>query len=790
MGTTLMRDSTTGTTGHRWAPVRPRRTRWIVAAALLVAVGSASSVFGAAVVARSAGQQSHQAFVSSSREVASTLQLALQHEQDLVVSAGAFLAANPDATPAQFQQWTSSVRAFARYPELQAIAELVLVPASQLKAFVARFEPTNGGAPFQIIPAGNRPYYCLTTDGQSRSAQVATPANVDYCAADTRAEFLESRDSGQGSVVPYTVGKSVELGVGTPIYRGGVVPSSVAARRAEFIGWIGTQIVPSVILTTARHADSDAAVSLSYRRGATKASFSVGVKRAGAQSYTISLHNGWVVQTVDVVTGGGVLGNGAAVALLVVGMLLSLLLAALIFVLGTGRSRAVELVHERTDQLRHQAFHDSLTGLPNRALILDRIDQMLARSRRERTPVAALFLDLDDFKDINDTLGHGAGDQVLVAVAARLASTLRAGDTVGRLGGDEFVVLVEGASLAAGAGVVAQRILDALETPFELPGMDIALPVAVSIGIAEGDRTSAELLLRDADVALYQAKAAGKHCAVTFSPSMQVDAEDHRSLEADLRLALEDHQFFLLYQPTFDLATGTMVGVEALLRWQHPDRGVVLPDVFIPVLESSGMIISVGRWVLQEACRQGARWHGQGHRFAVSVNVSGRQLERDRIVDDVYGALSASALDPGMLILELTETSLMQNVQSTVARLQLLKAVGVRLAVDDFGTGYSSISYLQQFPVDILKIDRSFVSRIGDSSESAALVHTLVQLGKVLGLATVAEGIETDEQRDKLRAEEVDIGQGYLFARPLDAVAIERLVAGSPATGEVPVTSK
>jgi diguanylate cyclase (GGDEF)-like protein len=783
-------DPIVGTNRYGGTRAPPRRTRWIAAAALLVAVGSASSVFGAAVVAHSASQQHHLAFVSSSTEVASTLQLALQHEQDLVVNAGAFLAANPDATQAQFQQWTSSVRAFARYPELQAIALLVLVPASQLSAFVSRFESTGGGGSFQIIPAGSRPYYCLTTVGQSRSAQVAAPADVDYCDVPTGAEFLESRDSGQGSYVPFVSGKSVELGVGTPIYRGGVVPSSVAARREAFIGWIGTEIVPSVILTTARLADSDAAVSLSYRRGVTKASFGVGIKRAGAQSWTISLHNGWVVQTFDVVGGGGVLGNGAAVALLVAGLLLSLLSAALIFLLGTGRSRAVELVHERTDQLRHQAFHDSLTGLPNRALILDRIDQMLARSRREGTPVAVLFLDLDDFKDINDTLGHAAGDQVLVAVGSRLASTLREGDTVGRLGGDEFVVLVDGASLAAGAGVVAQRILDVLETPFELPGSAIALPVAVSIGIAEGDRTSAELLLRDADIALYQAKAAGKHRAVTFSPSMQVDAEDHRSLEADLRLALEDHQFFLLYQPTFDLSTGAMVGAEALLRWRHPERGVVLPDVFIPILESSGMIISVGHWVLQEACQQGARWHRQGHRFAISINVSARQLERDRIVDDVYGALSASSLDPGMLILELTETSLMQNVESTISRLQLLKAVGVRLAVDDFGTGYSSISYLQQFPVDILKIDQSFVSRIADSNESAALVHTLVQLGKVLGLATVAEGIETDEQRDKLRAEEVDIGQGYLFARPLSVAAIERLLSDAAATGEVPVTSR
>jgi len=788
-----MRDPNAGTNRHRMVHARPRRNAWLAAAAALVAVGSIGSVLAAGAVAQSDGQRSRQAFASSSSDVASTLKLALQHEEDLVVSAGAFLTANPNATQADFLQWTSSVRAFERYPELQAIAELVVVPASQLSAFVARFEPASSldaSGSFQVVPSGDRPNYCLITVAQSRSAQVAAPAGIDYCAANAGAAFFESRDSGEGSYVPYVAGKSVELGVGTPIYGGGVVPSSIQARREAFIGWIGTQIIPGVILATARQADPDAAVTLSYRHGTTKASFEAGYRPAGAQSVTISLHNGWDVKTFERLSEGGVLSNWGAVALLVTGILVSLLLAALIFVLGTGRSRAVELVHERTDQLHHQAFHDSLTGLPNRALILDRIDHMLAHSRRQGTPVAALFLDLDDFKDINDTLGHGAGDQLLVAVGARLASALREGDTVGRLGGDEFVVLVEGVSLAAGAYVVAQRILDVLETPFEITGSDVALAVTVSIGIAEGDRATAEELLRDADVALYRAKAAGKHCAVSFSPSMQEAAEDHRSLELDLRRALEDNQFFLLYQPTYDLGSGAMVGVEALLRWRHPERGVVQPDEFIPVLESSGMIHPVGRWVLQQACGQGAIWHSQGHRFAVSVNVSGRQLERDRIVDDVYRALSASGLDPEMLILELTETSLMQNVQSTVARLQLLKSVGVRLAIDDFGTGYSSISYLQQFPVDILKIDQSFVSRIADSAESAALVHTLVQLGKVLGLKTVAEGIETEDQRMRLRAEKVDIGQGYLFARPLDVAAIDRVLSESSAKGGDPVTTR
>jgi diguanylate cyclase (GGDEF)-like protein/PAS domain S-box-containing protein len=437
------------------------------------------------------------------------------------------------------------------------------------------------------------------------------------------------------------------------------------------------------------------------------------------------------------------------------------------------------------DQLAHAALHDALTGLPNRTLILNRAEQMLARSRRQHTPLAALFLDLDNFKDINDTLGHEAGDQLLAGVAARLTGALREGDTVGRLGGDEFVVLVEGASLAAGSEVVAERIRDVLATPFSIAASDTPLEVTASIGIAEGDRAQPGELLRDADIALYRAKARGKHCSVAFSPSMQTAIDNHRNIEVDLHHALDNGEFFLLYQPTVDLSTGTFIGVEALLRWRHPQRGVVQPNHFIPALESSGLIVPVGRWVLDEACRQGAEWHRQGHHIAMSVNISGIQLERDRIIDDVHGALSASGFDPSELILELTETTLMHDVEATIIRLNLLKALGVSLAIDDFGTGYSSLAYLRQFPIDVLKIDQSFVSGVAKTKESAAIVHTLVQLGKVLDLETVAEGIESNDQRMLLQAEDVNIGQGYLFARPLEVEAVDQLLKGAIVKPEV-----
>jgi diguanylate cyclase (GGDEF)-like protein/PAS domain S-box-containing protein len=430
--------------------------------------------------------------------------------------------------------------------------------------------------------------------------------------------------------------------------------------------------------------------------------------------------------------------------------------------------------------LAHRALHDPLTGLANRQLLLDRAEQMLARSRRTLDPVAAYFVDLDNFKDANDSLGHEAGDQLLQAVAARFAGMVRASDTVGRLGGDEFVILAEGNAVAAGPEMVAERIREVLGEPFLVDGFDgLPITITASIGIAVGDRASAQELLRDADIALYRAKAAGRDGWVLFEAAMQSAAVDRLELKSDLDSALAGNQFFLLYQPIFDLDSDCIPGVEALIRWQHPTRGIIAPNDFIPLLEESGMIVEVGRWVLSHACAQAAAWDRQGLCVTMSVNVSMRQLETEVLIDHVLEALASSGIDPGSLIIEVTESTLMRDANATVSRLKRLKSLGVLVAIDDFGTGYSSLAYLRQFPVDVLKIDKSFISGMDGTPNSSALIHTLVELGRTLGLITLAEGIEDHTQLEALRDELCDRGQGFILSRPVPAVEIEELLRGS-----------
>ena len=758
---------------------------WILLAVAIVVVGAVGGTIAATGVAGAQAEAKRRSFEASSAEVTSTLGLAIQHEEDLVISAGALLVDDPLLSTAKFGRWTAQVRAFERYPELLSIVEIRLIPAADLPAFAAwagrdTAGPFGSGLPFAVLPPGDRPNYCLRGAVANRPGTSGSRPGSDLCAFEGSGEALmTTRDSGQGSqeavVIP---GLGTILGVQVPLYRAGAVPTTVEGRRRAFVGWVGIAVTPKVVLDRALKAHPEVSATIRYRAGSSDVTFGTAKGGAGAETVVTNLHNGWTVKTFGAPIEAGVLANEVAIALLLAGIAVSLLLAILVFVLATGRARAERTVELRTDELRHQAFHDALTGLANRALISDRVEHLLARNRRSGTPCAALFMDLDGFKHVNDTLGHEAGDQLLQAVAARLTGTLRDADTIGRMGGDEFVVLLDGASVDAAPELVAERLLDVMRQPFEFEADHPSLRVTTSIGIAVGDRSSGGDLLRDADFALYEAKGLGKNCCAVFRPDMESTARENIELEFDLGSALEAGEFRLVYQPVYDLDDLSLISVEALLRWDHPTLGEQQPDDFIPVLERNGQIVEVGRWVLSEACRQMAEWHARGSDLAISVNVSARQFDTDRIVEHVREALAESGLTPGSLILEVTETAIMRDPAASGERLRAIKALGPQIAIDDFGTGYSSLAYLQRFPIDSLKIDRAFISQHGDSQESQALVRAIVQLGRDLGLKTLAEGVETTGQLDQLRDDSVDQVQGFLLARPLDAATIEATILG------------
>ena len=439
------------------------------------------------------------------------------------------------------------------------------------------------------------------------------------------------------------------------------------------------------------------------------------------------------------------------------------------------------------DQLAHQAFHDPVTSLANRALFADRVQHAITRSIRGGRAIGVMFIDLDDFKTVNDSLGHAAGDTVLQEVARRLLGAVRPADTVARFGGDEFAVLLDGIADSEEAADVAARILRALELSYDVGGKQVYPRASVGICLA-GDElgsSDAEELLRNADVAMYMAKRDSKGGYQVFEPEMHERVVERMELQAELQRALELHQLEIHYQPVVRLDQGADYGVEALLRWMHPTRGTIPPLNFIPLAEETGLIVSIGRWVIQEACRQGALLH---ERFperpplTMSVNLSVKQLQSEAIVDDVREALESSGLPPSCLVLEITETVMMADTDVAVRRLHELKALGVLLAMDDFGTGYSSLSYLSRFPVDILKMDRSFLSSDHDESGLAAAI---VALGKSLSLDVVAEGIELPEQVGSLRDLGCELGQGFLFAKPMNRDAlVEYLVESEEPIGE------
>ena len=778
---------------------RPAATRrWMLAAWLTLLLGIAGSLTGSLLWRHSAAAQNRQAFEATATNVSATLATLLRSNIGVVETLRSDYQMEPAMSATRFRRWAKELEGFQPLARAADLTLIDAVPANKLRAFLTdrnRDPAFRRLAVGQIIPvlrdAAQR--YCLIAAGSSPSGSLGSMSEFlqgDWCdptspvggsilgTTMTQSQVQnETMDTGRLLIFQNIVQGAEIAYVEVAVYRRGAPLHTVAERQAATIAWITSSFDVRALIKDAIGNNRHLAVAVYHTNpGQRSTRFGALGRAQGTHTHTVRLNieSPWMIRVSGSAPISGLSPDAQALLAMVIGALVSLLIFAVLYTLARSRAHALGLVEQKTGQLRHQALHDALTGLPNRVLALDRAEQMLARARRSGMPVAALYVDVDGFKQVNDSFGHAAGDELLRIVAQRLRSVVREGDTAARLGGDEFVVLLEGATLAAGAELVAERLLEVLRQPYDLSDLGSReLLLTASIGIADGLRDNADDLLAEADVALYEAKAAGKNRWVRFQAEMQTAARTKLTLELDLAKALERDELYLVYQPTFDLRSQVVIGVEALLRWQHPERGLVSPADFIPIAEGNGLIVPIGRWVLQEACRQAKAWQNAGHELAVAVNVSARQLDDGVITADVESALERSGLEPGKLTLEITETALMRDPQLTAKQLRALKELGVRIAIDDFGTGYSSLAYLRQFPADALKIDRSFIGEIAHSRESDALIHTLVQLGKTLDIETLAEGIEDESQLHALQREDCDSGQGFWFSRPLEASALE-----------------
>jgi diguanylate cyclase (GGDEF)-like protein len=639
-----------GLTLHRRPPRAPaaRRARllvrrWAIGTVLLALVGVTGSWIAARADTSSDVQHSHQLFRLQAAQVSANLNLEVQHETDLLVGSAAFLQEHPDRDTGGFQRWTDQIQAVKRYPELISLVEMR--PRADLAAC-----PT--------LTFAGPPWIMLHHAEADRTVCRGVTSRVLALAGD-RQMIYGLRMLGLCFLVETA-----------SVYRGAAAPATLAARERSFVGAIALALYPKVLMRDALRGFRGVNVELettSY----IHLTFSSGPRIHGARA-TTPLSDGLTAVITGAVNSGSLWHDNTTLLLLGAGSTLSLLLALALFLLGTGRARAMRLVSEKTGELEFQALHDGLTGLPNRMLVMDRIEHALARSHRLEQPVAVLFIDFDGFKTVNDTFGHGAGDQLLRVVGSRLNKLIRDADTVGRLGGDEFVVVLGPGDSRPAPEVVAERILELLNLPIEL-GNGVEVRLTASVGIAVGQRDSTEALLRDADLALYAAKQGGKNRFVVFEAEMQDAIAERHALELDLRRAVSHNELYLVYQPTFRLGDRSIAGVEALVRWQHPTRGLIAPDDFIPIAEDSGLILEIGRWVATEACRQAAAWRERGLDLGMAINVSGRQIDEIDFADQISAVLARTGLEASALTLEITETSLMRNPQEASKRLRRLK---------------------------------------------------------------------------------------------------------------------
>jgi diguanylate cyclase (GGDEF)-like protein len=798
---------------------RGRTGLWAAVAVLCVAAGILGSVLGAHALVHTDAAKSRRTFQRTSTTIAAGLKLAIRHEEQLVVSASTFFVDHPHATLAEFATWTRWARTTRRYPELQQLTLIALVQAPELSTFGAQTashatpsgssvgsssarvaghaaklpeapppspwsSTTPAGEGLRVSPASNHSSYCPMLAGMRSAGAAIPPRGFDYCAHSSA--LLRSRDSGHS--VYTSIAGAKTLAVVTPVYRGEATPRSLAGRQAASVGWLREVLVPKVVMQQVLAGQPGYALRLRYRTGSTNVVFTSGAPQGDAQSTTIRLRGGWTVKSFGPPVNPGISADGNALALLIGGSLLSVLLGVLVFMLGSRLPRTrvprTAAPAPKAPELPDADLYDALTGLPNRSLTLDRAERMVARATRDSGMLAgALFVDIDRLKDVNEKLGPAAGDQLLRIVGERLNDVVRAHDTVGRLGGDEFVVLVESAARGIRLDSLAQRMIAALHQPVELDNFGPSFVLTASIGVAFGRYETYEDMLRDARLALASAKAAGKDRYTLFNANMRTVIEGRAVLEAELNTALSEQQFFLLYQPIYDLSTQRIAGVEALIRWQHPTQGVLAPDDFIPLAEETGLIVPIGRWALEEACGRAAAWNVAGHQVGVAVKVSATQLERQGFVTDVRRALQQSGIQPALLTLEIAETAVMRDVESSAQRLREIKSLGVSIAIDDFGgSGYAYHSDLRQLPLDCLRVDRSSLAASEDENYRSWLLESILLVGRDLSLTVIATGIETAEQMASLQALGCTMAQGFLLGKPTPVDGVEGLfVADFPA---------
>ncbi|HEY7836443.1 MAG TPA: bifunctional diguanylate cyclase/phosphodiesterase [Solirubrobacteraceae bacterium] len=777
-------------------------------ALLVLAAGAVASVLGARAVARSNAESARTAFNHASAGTSGAVKLALAHQDGVLTASGTYLSKNPQGSAAEFKNWSGWARLMHNHPELEALSLIALVRAPELAAFHAHvagvpYKPpaatsttsatgtkaSTAPAPPKLTPNG-RSFECLPIGTVGRTAASQPAGSFDVCASNHA--LLATRDTGQSlynGVAAAGGGQALEIL--TPIYRSNVLPRSDIGRRAAFAGWVREVLAPTVLLSQSMSGLPEGAARLRHHAGGQNDVYTYGTPPAEPIVTTTSFHGGWSLKTFAPTPSEAVGDHGDAIALLITGLLASVLAGALVLGLRRpGKQEAPVVVPEAAPPAPREDLYDALTGLPNRGLTMDRAERMLARAGRNSSiMVGALFVDIDWFKDVNEKLGQEAGDQLLKIVAERLGTTVRTHDTVGRYGGDEFVIIVESPVRGMRLDGLARRIIEALHKPVEIDGFGPSFFLTASIGVAFGRYATPDDLLRDAHMALFAAKAAGKDRYTLFNANMRSIIEGRGVLEVELNTALQDGQFSLLYQPVYELSSRRVVALEALLRWDHPTKGEVSPAEFIPLAEESGLIVPIGRWALEQACVQAAAWNVAGHRVAVAVKVSAKQLNREGFATDVLRALQQSGLEPSLLALEIAESTVMEDKEAAAGRLDALKALGVRIAIDDFGSGYAYRADLQKMPIDFLKVDRGSLDAGEDEDYRSWLLEAILVFGRDLSLTVIAKGVESQDQVDALQSMGCTMAQGFFLGEPVAAEGVGGLFAVPAAAAPAAITA-